>query len=112
MKKEKSLWQKIATQAELLYARYDAGFMCEPNKVFGTRISQLTYEQFKQELALNWFTVNERLKEICGAVELTHSTYYSNQEVIEAIARFLSHGIAPEGAASRINEREAPSGKL
>ncbi|MBK9948284.1 MAG: hypothetical protein IPP12_14000 [Nitrospira sp.] len=98
IKKEKSLWSKITGQAEFLYSRYEKGFILEPTTAQGGGIDQLTFEQFQRELALNWFTVSERLKEISGAVELTHSTYYSNEEVIEAIARFLSSGTTPEGA--------------
>ncbi|MBR0777768.1 hypothetical protein JQ625_23280 [Bradyrhizobium diazoefficiens] len=37
-------------------------------------------------------TVVERLREFAGAVELAHSQYYTNPEVIDEIARFLATG--------------------
>jgi hypothetical protein len=58
---------------------------------------QLTREQYEDQLARAWFTLEERAKETFGAVELIHCLYYTNPTVIEEISRFL----AEEGTSER-----------
>ena len=41
------------------------------------------------ELKCTCVAIEERIKEVIGAVELNHSTYYTNSKVIDAIAQFL-----------------------
>jgi len=45
--------------------------------------------EYCRELARIWFTLQERAKELVGAVELNHSLYYANGRVIQRIANFL-----------------------
>jgi len=59
------------------------------------RESTLSREDFETRLAQIWFTLEERIKEVSGAVELNHSLYYSNPYVLEEIAKFLAHSEEP-----------------
>ena len=43
-------------------------------------------------------TVEERIRELLGLVDLSHSHYYSNEKVIAGIARFIATGYVPRGA--------------
>ena len=43
----------------------------------------------KQRLALVSLTLEERLKEAMGAVDLAHSSYYSSDLMLDAIAKFI-----------------------
>jgi len=45
--------------------------------------------------------LEERLKEFSGAVQLTHSSYYTNDEVIDRVAQFLAHGVMPGASAEQ-----------
>lgn len=40
--------------------------------------------------------LEERLKEFSGAVQLTHSSYYTNADIIDRVAHFLAHGTLPK----------------
>ncbi len=42
-------------------------------------------------------TLEERIRELLGLVDLSHSHYYSNREVIAGIARFIAKGEFPAG---------------
>jgi hypothetical protein len=43
-------------------------------------------------------SLEERSREILGLVDLAHSHYYSNREVIAQIARFIARGELPPAA--------------
>ena len=45
----------------------------------------------ERELQEKTLAIEERLKELSGAVELNHSTYYTNETVIEMVADFLKN---------------------
>ena len=49
-------------------------------------------DQRKDELKLTCISIEERLKELAGAIQLAHSSYYGNDEVIRRIGRFLETG--------------------
>jgi hypothetical protein len=80
-----------------LYRRYESGFVLEDSSSFAGGSAKLGPEEFGEGLARICFTAEERIKEIIGAVELTHSLYYSNDGVIRAIVRFLETGAGPHG---------------
>ncbi|MCH9004759.1 MAG: hypothetical protein IH838_05645 [Proteobacteria bacterium] len=94
-------WQKFWSALPSLYRRYESGFALEDNMGPDGHSPKLEREEFSEELARIWFTAEERIKESIGAIELTHSLYYSNNEVIRAIARFLETGAGPDGALRR-----------
>lgn len=50
----------------------------------------------EHELALNVIALEERIKQIAGSVDLNHSWYYSNDEVIEMIATFVARAAGQE----------------
>ncbi len=45
--------------------------------------------------------LEERVRELGGAVELAHSQYYGDPEVVAAVARFLESGETPAGVVQR-----------
>jgi hypothetical protein len=46
--------------------------------------------RLEHDLLLHSVMLEERLKEIAGSVPLTHSRYYSNQQIIETVASFIA----------------------
>jgi hypothetical protein len=72
-------WQRILRSTPVLYRRDRAG--AEDRR---------TREQYEDDLARAWFTLEERAKEAFGAVELIHSLYYTNPTVIDEISKFLA----------------------
>ena len=52
--------------------------------------------RLERDLLLHSVMLEERLKEIAGSVPLTHSRYYSNQQIIETIARFVARNAERE----------------
>jgi len=49
-----------------------------------------------QELALVAITLEKRVEEVIGLVEIVHSQYYSTPEVIDSIADFIAFGLPPQ----------------
>jgi hypothetical protein len=74
----------------LLYRRYRQSFAYEaaPDDTGGRQ--PIDEGSFERELARTWFTLEERAREVSGAVELNHALYYSNPDVIARIAAFLA----------------------
>lgn len=93
------LWIALPT----LYRRYESGFILEDSPSVAGYSAKLGLEEFGDSLARIGFTAEERIKETIGTVELTHSLYYSNDDVIRAIARFLETGESPPGATHKGN---------
>lgn len=88
LSKDKSFWKSLDSQIPTLYKEYTVFVGNEPESL---KNRMMTEDEFKTELAKNWFTLEERVKEI----ELVHSLYYTNDNVIECIAKFLSDGNPP-----------------
>lgn len=65
-------------------------------QVEGTLEARLTTE-FRRDLLVRSITVERRIEEIVGLVELTHSTYYADPEIIKQIAQFLATGQISDG---------------
>jgi hypothetical protein len=55
--------------------------------------------RLEHDLLLHSVLLEERLKEVAGSVPLTHSRYYSNQQIIETIAGFIAGHALPENAS-------------
>lgn len=55
------------------------------------------HEDFKRTCVI----LEERLKEFSGAVQLTHSSYYTNDHIIDRVADFIAVGPAPTGASDQ-----------
>jgi hypothetical protein len=53
-------------------------------------------------------TLEERMRELLGLVDLSHSHYYSNRRVIAGIARFIATGELPEGVVRQKPRGVAP----
>ena len=51
------------------------------------------------ETSIIALSVEERVREFVGLVDLSHSHYYSNREVIARIAKFVARGELPPGAS-------------
>ncbi len=83
-------WAALASSFDDLYKRYVASFRLEPVAV--RAVPMLQRNEFEAQTARAWFTMLERLKEVSGAIELNHSLYQSNSEVIDAVATFLTGG--------------------
>jgi hypothetical protein len=76
---------QLLKQVERLFAQRDRGAGKSPPLDTATTYLALTLE--------------ERVREIVGLVDLAHSHYYSNKEVIARIARFIATGELPPGVA-------------
>jgi hypothetical protein len=81
-KEGSDLWERV--QRALPEAGNGLGELEEPGK-----------ESEKERLLRASLILQERVKGILGAIELTHSTYYTNDEVILGIAGFLMYGETP-----------------
>lgn len=82
-------WGSVYAMHKLLYARYERAYVDE---FFVYAQLKQEQEQFINDLAQINFTIEERIKELTGAVELNHSMYYSNDKIISQIAEFLESG--------------------
>jgi hypothetical protein len=58
----------------------------------------LPAEQAREQLELVVLTIEQHVREIVNRVGLSHSRYYTNKMVIEAVARFLANGDLPPQA--------------
>ncbi len=63
-------------------------------------IPSIDRDAVKQRLLNTCLVLEERMREVVGAVELVHSAYYSNPIIIEGVAQFIATGQleAPSGA--------------
>jgi hypothetical protein len=77
-------WERVQSFMPEMYDRYLRSFSAE------AKGSALDRDKFQREVARMWFTLQERTKEVIGAVELNHSLYYANPRVIQRIADFLA----------------------
>jgi hypothetical protein len=73
-KSSSTLWKTVSAAMPDLRKRYRGN---EPARL-------------EHDLLLHSLMLEERLKEVAGSVPLAHSGYYSNEEVIETIARFVA----------------------
>jgi hypothetical protein len=64
--------------------------------------------ELKKRVAITSMVLEERMRELIGAVELTHSAYYTNPRIITAIAEFIATGRAPEEAEARVVALQPP----
>ncbi len=82
-------WKNISEQVEdVYYNSYEPSFTLD-NDEKSQDEKQLSYTDFRNQLARTWFTLEERLKEVTGSVELVHCLYYSNPKTVEEIAKFI-----------------------
>jgi hypothetical protein len=84
--RQSRIWHHLASSLPDMRRRYgseDAGAGDE------------TWVRHVADLQLVSVTLEERLRELAGLVELAHSQYYSNHLVIDAIARFIATGTSP-----------------
>jgi len=51
-----------------------------------------------KRLAQTTIMLEQRMTELVGSVDLVHSAYYVNDDVIDAIAEFLAAGRCPPAA--------------
>jgi hypothetical protein len=79
-------WQRVEAFIPEIYERYRQSFALEASG------GRLDLPEFSRHLARVWFTLLERGKEMTGAVELNHSVYYANPQVIRRVAAFLAGG--------------------
>jgi hypothetical protein len=79
-------WQRVEAFIPEIYERYRQSFALEASG------GGLDLPEFSRHLARVWFTLLERGKEMTGAVELNHSVYYANPQVIRRVAAFLAGG--------------------
>jgi len=85
-----STWLSVKEKLPDLYSRYVKSFTFE--KEGSNQVQPVTFTTYEIALARIWFTLIERIREASGAIELVHSTYYSNPTVINAIANFIVTG--------------------
>lgn len=87
----KGPWRSLHEAVPALYQQFLEAHAHEP--AFEERYKKgavESAENYEMNLARLWFTLEERAKEISGAVELYHSLYYSNPAVVQQIATFLA----------------------
>jgi hypothetical protein len=85
--KESPLWKRVEPRLKDIETRYaDVGE---------------SREDVKERLALVSLTLEERLKEAVGAVDLAHSSYYSSPRMLEAISDFIAAGTVPSAEEIR-----------
>jgi len=58
----------------------------------------LPAEQAREQLELVVLTIEQHIQEMVNTVGLSHSRYYTNKTVIEAVAKFLANGDLPPQA--------------
>ncbi len=66
--------------------------------------------RLEHDVLLHSLMLEERLKEVAGSVPLAHSSYYSNQVVIEAIARFIAASASKERIPASVPARPLARG--
>lgn len=84
--RQSRIWHHLASSLSHMRRRYgseDAG------------AGDGTWVRHVADLQLVSLTLEERLRELAGLVELAHSQYYSNHLVIDAIAQFIATGAPP-----------------
>jgi len=59
---------------------------------------QIQTPEFMKRLAQTTIMLEQRMTELVGSVDLVHSAYYVNDDVIDAIAEFLAAGRCPPAA--------------
>jgi hypothetical protein len=79
---ESQLWKRLQPRLPDIQRRYSDGVNDSPEKV-------------KDRLARVALTLEERLKEAIGAVELAHSRYYSDPVMLDAVRDFIVLGKTP-----------------
>ena len=84
-KKASWLWRQRTKWIEDVYSRY-------------ARFPEVRLDNLEERLARACLVLEEQFKEIAGIVELGHSAYYSNPEIIEATAEFIAYGRTPPDA--------------
>jgi hypothetical protein len=70
---------------------------CEPRDgllVFPAACGQQKAE-VEEAMAQTTIMLEQRMMELVGAIDLVHSSYYSNREIIDAIAEFIATGQRP-----------------
>ena len=77
-------WAQLETHLPVMYDGYCRSFALENGTV------PLDEAGYRREVAQIWFTLQERTRELVGAVELNHSLYYANPHVVRRIADFLA----------------------
>ena len=92
---EGNAWTAVLRSVPEVYRRYENAFTLETAVGALAPVTRVTEEQFEAGLANTWFTVEERIKEFLGTIELVHSLYYSNPDITEIIARFLASRSGP-----------------
>lgn len=95
--KDENTWKRIEHSFSDIYTRYKNSLFLETDKTINQKLAK---EKYKEELAMIWFTFEDRKEEIVGSIELIHSLYYSNDRVINSIAYFLEKGFLPPGENS------------
>jgi len=73
------LREHLQAQTQTILARY-------------RRIPNVDVAILEDTIVNTSLVLEERVKEVIGAVELTHSSYYTNETVIRGIARFIATG--------------------
>jgi hypothetical protein len=77
------LWHRVSMFDTELVRRY-------------ARLPQLEYSGIRQRLEVTCLMAEQRIREVAGTVELSHSSYYSNEKIIKIIANFIASGKSPE----------------
>jgi hypothetical protein len=78
--KTSRMWKRLVKERKSLLARYGPA----------------EQEHAEAEIQRTCVTLDARMEELSGSVELNHSTYYTNDAVIRRVAAFLVRGVAAE----------------
>jgi hypothetical protein len=92
-KAESWLWEQRGLWAKELSARYKRFDLANQS------------EDLEKRLARACLMLEQRIKEMVGIVALTHSSYYTNKQVIEGIADFIASGRLPAQGLTRTGAR-------
>ena len=74
------LWRQVSARIPSISERYP------------TR----SVDQLSATLMRTCVMLEEKLRELAGSVALTHSTYYTQSDVVQGVAEFLATGQAPK----------------
>jgi hypothetical protein len=76
------LWRKVKSHLQEIWEEY-------------RHIPGMTGERLREQTELIILTIERKVQQALNSIGLSHSKYYTNQTIIEAIAKFIASGVSP-----------------
>ena len=79
------LWRQVEPHLQEIWEEY-------------RHIPDMTGERLREQTELIILTIERKVQQALNSIGLSHSKYYTNQTIIEAIANFIASGVSPFGS--------------